>query len=87
MKIQMKKKEVIEVARKVLLVLIVLWMIAVFILSNQNGEGSGQLSFSISKWIFKNDQVAEKMDPFIRKCAHMCEFGIGAILIYVYCLT
>jgi VanZ family protein len=83
----MKKKQVIEIIRRVLIVLIVLWMITVFILSNQNGESSGGLSLAITKFLFKNEQIAEKMDPFIRKCAHMAEYAYGAILIYAYCLT
>ncbi len=83
----MKKKELMGKLRKVLLVLIVLWMITVFMLSNQSGEGSGSLSLAVTKWIFHNDAVAERMEPFIRKCAHMAEYAFGAMLFYSYCLT
>ena len=55
----MKKEEVnndaILMIRKVLLVLIVLWMITVFAFSSQNGEGSGTLSHKIALLIFNND--------------------------------
>jgi len=85
----MKKKEVelLQKARKVLLVLIVLWMITVFLLSNQNGEGSGSLSLTIAKWLFHSDTAAQNMQWLVRKGAHMIEFGYGAMLIYGYCLT
>ena len=83
----MKKKKVIETIRKVLLVLIIAWMIMVFAFSNQNGEGSSNLSMAITKWIFHSEEIAQRMDPFIRKCAHMAEYALGAILVYSYCLT
>ena len=87
----MKKEEVnndaILMIRKVLLVLIVLWMITVFAFSSQNGEGSGTLSHKIALLIFNNETVAERMDFYVRKGAHLAEFAYGSALIYGYCLT
>ena len=83
----MENKEVLEKLRKICIVLIAIWMIVVFIFSHQTGEGSSGLSSKIAEFLFKNEQVAEKMEIFIRKGAHMAEYAVGAILFYSYCLT
>ena len=83
----MENKKVLENLRKICVVLIVIWMIVVFIFSHQTGEGSSGLSSKIAEFLFKNEQLAEKMEAFIRKGAHMAEYAVGAILFYSYCLT
>lgn len=74
--------------RKVLVVLLVIWMIAVFYLSHQNGDSSSNLSRMVAN-SFANDntQVAENLEPVVRKVAHMSEYAIGAMLFYGLLLT
>lgn len=74
--------------RKVLIVLLVIWMIAVFCLSHQNGNSSSNLSRTVADF-FANDntQVSENIEPVVRKVAHMLEYAIGAMLFYGLLLT
>ena len=83
----MDKNKVMLKLRKICIVLIIAWMICVFLFSNQNGTGSSGLSLKVAKLLFNSDDVALKMEGFIRKAAHMTEYAIGAILFYGYCLT
>ena len=83
----MENKKVLENIRKVCIVLIIVWMVVVFIVSHQTGEGSSGLSSKIANMLFNNEQIAEKMEVFIRKGAHMAEYAVGAMLFYGYCLT
>jgi VanZ family protein len=83
----MDKEKVVKFIRKVLIVLIVIWMIGVFIFSNQSGEGSSGLSSKVALFIFKDESVATNMEPFIRKLAHMSEYAIGAMLFLGFCMT
>ena len=83
----MENKKVLENLRKICVVLIVIWMIVVFIFSHQTGEGSSGLSSKIAEFLFKNEQLAEKMEAFIRKGAHMAEYEAGATLFDSYCVT
>ncbi len=83
----MENKKVLENIRKVCIVLIIVWMVVVFIFSHQTGEGSSGLSSKIANMLFNNEQIAEKMEVFIRKGAHMAEYAVGAMLFYGYCLT
>jgi VanZ family protein len=83
----MNEEKVLKVIRKVLIVLIIVWMIGVFWFSNQNGEGSSGLSSKISLFIFKDETVASNMEPVIRKLAHMSEYAVGAILFLGFCMT
>lgn len=83
----MENKKVLENIRKVCVVLIIVWMVVVFIFSHQTGEGSSGLSSKIANMLFNNEQIAEKMEVFIRKGAHMAEYAVGAMLFYGYCLT
>ena len=83
----MENKKVLENIRKVCVVLIIVWMVVVFIFSHQTGEGSSEQSKKIANMLFNNEQIAEKMEVFIRKGAHMAEYAVGAMLFYGYCLT
>lgn len=83
----MEKEELMKKLRKICIVLIIVWMIVVFMFSNQGGSGSSGMSLKISKLLFNNDAVAEKMEGFIRKAAHITEYAIGAMLFFGYCLT
>ena len=69
--------------RRILIVLLVIWMIAVFCLSNQNGSDSGNLSRTIANFFAHGDTVkAEVLEPLIRKVAHMTEYAVGAMIFY-----
>lgn len=82
------RKEIILTLRKVLIVLLVLWMIGVFFLSNQNGEDSGAVSHKVALLMsFGNEEKAEIIEPMVRKVAHMTEYGVGAMLFYGILLT
>lgn len=66
------------VVRKILMVLLVLWMIVVFCLSNQSGSESSNLSRKVANFFANGDTVkAEKMEPVVRKAAHMSEYAVG----------
>ena len=82
------EKKVILAVRKILIVLLVIWMIVVFFLSNQNGEESSGLSHKVSLIItFGNEERASSIEPTIRKVAHMTEYAIGAMLFYGILMT
>ena len=81
----MDKNKIMLKLRKICIVLIIAWMICVFLLSNQNGTGSSGLSLKVAKLLFNSDDVALKMEGFIRKAAHMTEYAVGAILFFPSC--
>lgn len=82
------EKKIILVIRRILIVLLVIWMIAVFFLSNQNGEESSGLSSKVALFIsFGNEEAAESIEPTVRKVAHMTEYAIGAMLFYGILIT
>ena len=72
-----------EGLRKFLIGLLVVWMVVVFGLSNQNGEESGGLSRKVANFFAKGDTVqAERLEPMIRKVAHMTEYAAGGMIFY-----
>lgn len=74
--------------RRILLVLLVIWMVVVFGLSNQNGEESGNLSRAVANFLAGGDTIkAEQLEPLVRKVAHMTEYAIGGMLFYGITLT
>ena len=76
------------VMRKILLVLLIVWMVGVFCLSHQNGENSGNLSRTIAMFFAGGDaETAENIEPVVRKVAHMTEYAVGAMLFYGLMLT
>lgn len=82
------ENKIILVVRKILIVLLVVWMIVVFCLSNQTGEKSGVLSKKVALFIcFGNEESAENMEPAVRKIAHMVEYAIGAMIFYGILIT
>lgn len=77
-----------KIIRKILIVLLVIWMIAVFCLSNQQGEDSGNLSRIVANFFAHGDTVkAESLEPLIRKVAHMTEYAVGAMIFYGITIT
>jgi VanZ family protein len=76
------------VFRRILIVMLVIWMISVFGLSNQNGEASGNLSMKVANFFAHGDTVeAENIEPIIRKVAHMTEYAVGGMIFYGITLT
>jgi len=65
-----------------LLVLIVLWALLVFGLSNQDGDESSGLSHLVTTWIFKTEELVDKYEPIMRKIAHFSEYAVGGVLIF-----
>lgn len=74
--------------RRILIVLLIIWMIVVFMLSNQTGEASGGLSRKVANFLSGGDTVqAERVEPMIRKVAHMTEYAVGGMIFYGITLT
>ncbi len=72
--------------KKINLILIIIWMIFIFIMSNFNGENSSNQSgffVNIISNILKIENT-ELLSIIIRKIAHFTEYLILAILIYNY---
>lgn len=67
--------------RIILIVLIIFWMCIVFGFSNENAEDSSSLSFKIANFLVKNEEIARKIEPYIRKIAHLSEYTIRRIFI------
>lgn len=89
-----------EIHKKIFyLVLIIIWMIIVFMFSNQNGEESKKTSNSITKIIVqiitynqditeaRRTEVMNDIDYIVRKCAHFSIYLLGGILIFNYINT
>ena len=81
------------------LILIIIWMIIVFMFSNQNGEESQKTSNTVTKVIVRiltfNQNITEEqelksienLDFIIRKLAHYSIYLLGGILIWGYINT
>lgn len=81
------------------LILIIIWMITVFMFSNQNGEESQKTSNTVTKVIVRiltfNQDITEEqeqksienLDFIIRKLAHYSIYLLGGILIWGYINT
>ena len=81
------------------LILIIIWMITVFMFSNQNGEESQKTSNTVTKVIVSiltyNQDITEEqelksienLDFVIRKLAHYSIYLLGGILIWGYINT
>ena len=78
--------------------LLVVWMAVIFAFSNQVAEESAQSSqtvaYQIASWQNKVFQLekgeeelvaqADSMQFSIRKCAHMCEYAVLAVLFFLH---
>lgn len=78
-------------------ILIVSWMIIIFLFSNQNGDLSASKSQKIVNMIIKifvkdfdsyfsirQKELLSKLSFLIRKCAHMTEYAILALLVFFF---
>lgn len=80
----MQKKTVL---RGILLGLIVIWMLLVFMLSNQPADNSSSLSRGLIQKFTSDEEVIDNLEPVIRKIAHLTEYACGGILFLALFLT
>lgn len=88
-----------KIKKIIYLAFIIIWMLTVFMFSNENGNESQNTSRNVTKAIVKiitynknileEQEIAliEKTDYFIRKLAHYSIYLLGGILIYNYINT
>lgn len=69
-----------KLKRLILLVLIIIWAILIFSLSDQSGTESSGLSRKLVGIFTQNQEIIDKVEPYIRKVAHFSEYGLGGIL-------
>ena len=82
---QMRNKK--RIIRIILLVLIIVWAILVFSMSNQSGAESSGLSQKIASLFLKAEEQIKIVEPIIRKLAHFSEYVIGGVLFISLFLT
>ena len=77
--------------RAITIILIRIWMITVFMFSNQPSKESSNLSEGFTKTILKilriypdSQENLDKIETVIRKLAHYSIYLIGGILIYMH---
>lgn len=88
----MKKRQIIQI-KNVKIILIIIWMIIVFLFSNQKGTESGNISKTVTIVIEKlliGNNIYKSVPNFgffetiIRKLAHFSIYTIGGFLIMNY---
>ncbi len=86
-KIKKNTKEKVDkkilITRIILLILIIIWAVVVYSLSNQSGTESSGVSRKVAEVIFKEEKMVEKAEPAIRKTAHFSEYSVGGVLFYM----
>lgn len=70
---KMQKKTVL---RMIIFTLIIIWMIVVFILSNQPANASSTLSRNVIRIFIQEEETISQIEPWIRKIAHLSEYAI-----------
>ena len=83
----MNKNKKILIIRIVLIILIILWAVLVFGMSNQQGNESSGLSRKITALFLKTEEQIALVEPYVRKIAHFSEYAIGGILFISLFLT
>lgn len=69
-----------KVKRGILLVLIIVWAVAIFMLSGQSGGDSSGFSRRIVEIFTKSEEIINVVEPYIRKLAHFSEYALGGML-------
>ena len=78
------------------IILIILWMITIFMFSNQQGDKSSNTSKKVTtavvqaisdKSVEENENIIEQLDKVVRKLAHYSIYTLGGILIINYAYT
>lgn len=77
----MRKKTVLRI---IILALIIIWMITVFLLSNQSGNDSGGLSRSLISKFTSDEKLIDKLEPIVRKIAHLSEYAVRWNFVYEF---
>ncbi len=79
----------------ILVVLILVWMISIYMFSNQPAEISGNMSSGITenflekigilsgKTIDEKEKLISSVDGIVRKLAHLTLYSIGGILVFL----
>ncbi len=94
----MDKKEFARLRSNAAGVLAIIWMIVIFIFSAQNNEESSVVSegfsdriVNVTGWLLhlhidedKALEIALAIEYFVRKGAHMTEFAVLAVLLYLW---
>lgn len=92
------EKQTMKVLRYLAGILAVVWMCVIFAFSAQSKEESSVVSESLSyrmvsstghffHWNLDDEQlreIADTIEYFVRKTAHMAEFGILSVLIFIW---
>lgn len=93
-----RKKMKIVFLRNLAGVLAIMWMCIIFAFSAQSKEESGAVSQSFTYQLVSNTrtffnldlsdarvrEIADAIEGFVRKAAHMTEFGILSVLIFIW---
>lgn len=74
------KKRKVKILRIFLVIIIAIWAYIVFNLSSQDGGDSSGLSRKVVEFFVKNEEVINKVEPYVRKAAHFSEYGLGGVL-------
>ena len=73
----------------------VIWMCVIFSFSGQTAEVSSGISLKVTQWVVRfigilrggegvdTEYLVELLHPYVRKCAHMGEFGVLFILLFL----
>lgn len=70
----------LKILRVILIILIFLWTCLIFSFSSQDGGESSGLSRKVVEFFVKNPELVNRIEPYARKVAHFCEYGLGGIL-------
>lgn len=73
-------KNKVKILRIFLLIIIAIWAFVVFNFSSQDGGDSSGLSRKVVEFFIKNEEVINKVEPYVRKAAHFSEYGLGGVL-------
>lgn len=88
-----------KLKQSIYLILIIIWMLTVFMFSNQNGGTSQGISRKVTTTIVRivtqnqnltdeqTNKIVENTDYLVRKLAHFSIYAVGGILIYNYINT
>lgn len=88
-----------KLKQSIYLILIIIWMLIVFMFSNQNGGTSQGISRKVTTTIVRivtqnqnltdeqTNKIVENTDYLVRKLAHFSIYAVGGILIHNYINT
>lgn len=74
-------------------ILVIIWMVTIFYFSHQQGAGSSNISKKVSDIMIniidikneinfeKKEKMVEKLEPYVRKIAHLTIYMLGGLLL------